>query len=282
MTDLDRRLHPYRKNLAAEYLRGKIESDQFVTGQQRQICKGHAPLKRLPDPAAPLDTELLFGELVQLYDERDGWSWIQSELDGYVGYAENHMITETLLAPTHTVIMPATYLYPAPDLKLIPNDWLPMNAQVNVSESIGKYSNLASGGWVFSAHLARINTPALDHCEVAQMFLYSPYLWGGKTCVGIDCSGLLQISLARCSKEIPRDSDMQMDAGQPIEYDGDERVLQRGDLVFWRSHAGIWIDPQSFIHANAANMLVTVERLNDVAAQIVVDSGDTILSVRRV
>jgi len=282
MTALDRRLHPFREDLAAEYLRGKIEADRFVPGQRRQVCSGHVPLRRRPDPAAPLDTELLFGETVQLYDERDGWSWVQSEVDGYVGYAESQMIAEALSVPTHSVVVPATYLYPEPDLKLAPKDLLPMIAQVNVCESTGKYSKLASGGWVFSTHLAPINTQAPDHCDVAQMFHYSPYLWGGKTSAGIDCSGLLQVSLARCCKEIPRDSDMQTGAGQPVEYDGDDRVLQRGDLVFWRGHAGIWIDPQSFIHANATDMLVMIERLDDVAARIEADSGNPIICVRRV
>ena len=282
MTTLDRRLHPFREDLAAEYLRGKIEADRFVPGKRRQICSGHVPLRRSPDPAAPLDTELLFGETVQLYDERDGWSWIQSEVDGYVGYAESRMIAEALSAPTHSVIVPATYLYPEPDLKLVPKDWLPMTALVNVCESSDKFCNLASGGWVFSSHLAPINTPAPDHCDVARMFLSSPYLWGGKTSAGIDCSGLLQVSLARCSKAIPRDSDMQTGAGRPVEYDGDDHVLQRGDLVFWRDHAGIWIDLQSFIHANATDMLVTIERLDDVAARIEADSGGSILCVRRV
>ena len=282
MTTLDRRLHPFREDLAAEYLRGKIEADRFVAGQRRQICSGHVPLRQSPNPAAPLDTELLFGETVQLYDEQDGWSWVQSEVDGYVGYAESRMIAEALSPPTHSVIVPATYLYPEPDMKLAPKEWLPMTALVNVSEGTGKYSKLAAGGWVFSTHLAPINTPAPDHCDVARMFLYSPYLWGGKTSAGIDCSGLLQISLARCCKEIPRDSDMQTDAGQPVEYNGDDRLLRRGDLVFWRSHAGIWIDPQSFIHANATDMLVTIERLDLVAARIEADSRDSILCVRRV
>jgi len=282
MTAFDKRLHPFREDLAAEYLRGKIEADRFTPGKRRQICSGHVPLRRLPDPTAPLDTELLFGETVQLYDERDGWSWVQSEVDGYVGYAESRMIAETLSIPTHSVIVPATYLYPEPDLKIAPIDWLPMTAIVNVCESTGKHCKLTSGGWIFSTHLSPINTPAPDHCDVARMFLYSPYLWGGKTTAGIDCSGLLQVSLARCCKKISRDSHMQQGAGWPVEYDGDNRVLQRGDLVFWRGHAGIWIDPQSFIHASATDMLVTIEQLDDVAARIEAASGDPILCVRRV
>ena len=282
MTTLDRRLHPFREDLAAEYLRGKIEADRFVPGQRRQICGGHVPLRRSPDPAAPLDTELLFGETVRLYDERDGWSWVQSEVDGYVGYAESRMISEALLVPNHSVIVPATHLYPDPDLKSAPKDWLPMTALVNVSEGTEKYSKLASGGWIFSTHLAPINTPALDHCDVARMFLNSPYLWGGKTSAGIDCSGLLQVSLARCCKEIPRDTDMQTSSGTPVKYEGDDRVLQRGDLVFWPGHAGIWIDSQSFIHANATDMLVAIEPLDRVAARIEAASSDSILCVRRI
>jgi cell wall-associated NlpC family hydrolase len=282
MTTLDRRFHPFRDDLSAEYLRGQVETERFVPGRRCQVSSDHVPLRRTPDPAAVLDTELLFGETVQLYDERNGWAWIQSEVDGYVGYAESQLLTATPLEPSHSVAVLATHLYPKPDLKAAPIGWLPMTARVNVGKGAGVYSNLTSGGWIYAAHLAPIGVHATDHCEVAQKFLDCPYLWGGKTSTGIDCSGLLQVSLARCDKEIPRDSDMQTRAGTPVKYEGDDRVLRRGDLVFWPGHAGIWIDSQSFIHANAANMLVTIEPLDRVAARIEAASGDSILCVQRI
>ncbi len=282
MNSLDSRLHAFRADLAAEHLRGKVEAKNFVVGQRRQVTCGRAALRREPDAAAVLDTELLFGEPVQLYDERDGWAWVQSEDDGYVGYTEIKTLSAEPLQPTHRVAVLATHLYPVPDLKSAATDWLPMTAWVCVCESEDSFCRLASGGWVFASHLAAIESYDSDHSEIAGKFLDVPYLWGGKTSAGIDCSGLLQVSLASCGKAIPRDSDMQTGIGQAVGYEGDEGVLQRGDLVFWHGHAGIWIDPQTFIHANATDMLVATEPLNVVTARIEAASGGTILCVRRI
>ena len=282
MNSLDRRLHAFRPDLAAEHLQGKVEARNFVAGRSRQVTCGRAALRRQPDTAAALVSEFLFGEGVQLYDEQDGWAWVQSEDDGYVGYTESKTLSAQLLEPTHRVAVLATYLYPEPDLKSAPTDWLPLTARVRVGESQHNFCRLASGGWVFTNHLAAIESYASDHCESARKFLEVPYLWGGKTSAGIDCSGLLQVSLASCGKAIPRDSDMQTGIGRAVSYDGDEGALQRGDLVFWRGHAGIWIDPQTFIHANATDMLVATAPLSQVAAQIETASGDSILCVRRI
>ncbi len=282
MNSLDSRLHAFRADLAAEHLRGKVEARNFVTGQRRQVTCGRAALRRNPDAAAALDTELVLGETVQLYDQQGGWAWVQSEDDGYVGYTESKTLTAEPLQLTHRVAALATHLYPEPDLKSAATDWLPMTARVRVGESENGFCRLASGGWVFAGHLAAIESYASDHCEIARKFLDVPYLWGGKTSAGIDCSGLLQVSLASCGKAIPRDSDMQTSIGRAVSYEGDEGALQRGDLVFWHGHAGIWIDPQTFIHANATDMLVATEPLSRVAARIEAASGDSILCVRRI
>ena len=282
MNNLDSRLHAFRADLAAEHLLGKVEAKKFVAGQPRQVALGRAALRRAPEAKAPLDTELLFGERVQLYDEQDGWAWVQSESDGYVGYTESKTLSTKLLEPTHRVAELATHLYPVPDLKSAPTDWLPMTARVCVGEIEDTFCHLASGGWVYAAHLAPIDAHASDHCDIARKFLDVPYLWGGKTSAGIDCSGLLQVSLASCGKAIRRDSDMQVNAGRAVAYDGDETMLRRGDLVFWHGHAGIWIDPQTFVHANATDMLVASEPLSRVAARIEAASGDAILCMRRI
>ena len=132
------------------------------------------------------------------------------------------------------------------------------------------------------AHLAPLGDYESDHAAVALRFLGAPYLWGGKTSIGLDCSGLIQLSLGRCGRDVARDSDMQAASiGEAVEYSGDEAVLKRGDLVFWRGHAGIWIDPARFVHANATDMMVAVAPLAEIAARIETTSGETVSTVRR-
>lgn len=280
--DLDRRLHPYRQDLAAEYLRGRVKAERFVIGRTCQIRVERAPVRPKPDADTALETECLFGEIVQVYEEVDGWAWIQSELDEYVGYIESTMISDDVFKATHSVSQLGTYLYPEPNIKSAPIALLPMTARVAVKESIDQFCRLLSGGWVHGAHLAPIGSYSPDHCEVARKFLYTPYLWGGKTKSGIDCSGLLQVSLARCGMFIARDSDLQINLGRPVEFDGDDRILQRGDLVFWPGHVGIWIDSKSLVHASASAMLVTIEPLHRVSTRIGLLMGKTFPQIRRV
>ncbi len=282
MSNLDKRLHPYREDLAAMHLRDKIEAENYVVGRRFQVNCGSAPLRRLPDKKAVLDTELLFGETVILYDEDKGWAWVQSEIDGYVGYTERSGLNSEPLQSTHSVTVLASHIYPEPDLKTVPIYSLPMTARVTVNDKTNNYYKLASGGWIFAGHLEPIHIHAVDHCEIARMFLNIPYLWGGKTSVGIDCSGLLQVSLARCGKLIPRDSDMQISSGQSVLYTSDEKDLRRGDLVFWPGHAGILLESQTIIHANATEMRVTMAPLDDLVAKIEESTGDKIIAVRRV
>ena len=281
MDKLDSRLHAFRADLAAEHLRGKVKATNFAAGQRRQVTLGHVALRRAPEPNAPLDTELLFGESVQLYDDQNGWAWVQSERDGYVGYTGSESLSAKPLEATHRVSVVATHLYPLPELKSVPTDWLPMTACVCVANTESDFCELASGGWMFANHLVAIDVHAEDHCDTALMFRNAPYLWGGKTSAGIDCSGLLQVSLASCGKHIPRDTDMQKSIGKAVDYRGADEKLQRGDLVFWRGHAGIWVDQQTFIHANATDMLVATEPLSAVATRIETGSGEPILCVRR-
>ncbi len=282
MTALDPRINPYRADLAAARLRGQVSAARFVSGTQKAVLKGSTPLRRTPEINAALDTELLFGELVTVYEERAGWAWLQSETDDYVGYTESVALGDPPGPATHSLAVLRSYVFPEPDLKIPPLDLLSMGASVVVVGEDGAYSQMASGGWVYSRHLAKLDDVEADHVEIALRFMGTPYLWGGKTSIGLDCSGLIQVALARCGQAVPRDTDMQEAAiGAAITYTGDNAELQRGDLVFWPGHAGIWIDANRFVHANATDMMVAVAPLSHVAAYIEDATGDRISSVRR-
>ncbi len=282
MATLDPRTHPYRADLAAEHLRGSVDAERYSSGVRKTVIKGVAPLRRAPRMDASLETELLFGESVTVFDEKDGWSWLQADTDSYVGYALSETLGADTSPPTHHVAVLRSYIFPEPDLKTPPLDLLSMTAAVRVTGQNGAYSALDGSGWIYSRHLAPVGDNEADHCGVAIRFLGAPYLWGGKTSVGLDCSGLIQVSLARCGQSVPRDTDMQeQEIGTAVVFAGDQSVLQRGDLVFWPGHAGIWIDPNRFVHANATDMMVAVAPLSDVAAYIEEATGHPIRTVRR-
>jgi cell wall-associated NlpC family hydrolase len=155
-----------------------------------------------------------------------------------------------------------TFVYPGPNLKLPYRDYLTLNAKVAVMETEGDYARLATGGWVYAPHLAGLDAFETDCVSVAERFLHTPYLWGGKTSLGIDCSGLAQTALAAAGIAAPRDSDMQERAlGTPIGVKPDLGGLRRGDLVFWKGHVGLMMDESNFIHATGHSMTVMIEPL---------------------
>jgi hypothetical protein len=285
MEHLDRRFHPIREDLAAAYLTDQIAAPRYVDGEDHQVNKGALSLRRAPRDDAPLDTELLYGERVRVYENVNGWSWLQNETDCYVGYAPSAGLTAVLHKPTHVVCAVATFLYPEPDIKAPPLDRLGMGARVAVAENTGLFSRCAEGGWVFSKHLAPVGENASDHAGIALQFLGVPYLWGGKTSLGLDCSGLVQIALDRCGVAAPRDTDIQArDLGTTIGHgaiDIRNSILARGDLVFWPDHVGIFVDENIFVHANATDMAVTVAPLEDVECGVKTATGEAITDIRR-
>ncbi len=282
MTSPNPRLNAYRPGLAAEHLRDTIKADRYSTGIAKTVIKGSLPLRRSPDPNAPLDTELLFGDTVTVYDDQSGWAWLQATSDDYVGYTPSEGLGNEQEPPTHYVTALRTYLFPEPDLKSPPLDLLSMASTVRIDVQDGTYSRIANGGWLYGKHLAPIGKFATNHCGIALRFLGTPYLWGGKTSIGLDCSGLTQVALALCGQSVARDTGMQeKTVGTPIAFSGDDSVLRKGDLVFWPGHVGIWIDAAHFVHANATDMMVAVAPLSHVAAYIKEATGDEICAVRR-
>ena len=213
----DKRVNAWRDDLADARLAGKVPASRFVEGQRRQVVAGFAPLRGQPTRDAPLVSELLFGETVRVFDEKDGIAWVQSEDDGYVGYTERSALGGDIHAPTHRVAALHTCVFPEPHIRAPARDLLPMGAAVTVTGADGRYSALVGGGWVPTRHLAEDGAHETDFVAVAERFLGVPYVWGGRTSRGLDCSGLTQIALRRCGVAAPRDSDMQETAlGSPV------------------------------------------------------------------
>ncbi len=284
MSDLrDPRLTPARPDLAASSLRGQVEAERFAEGVPRVVLAPVADLRRHPRADASLDTQALCGAALTLFDEREGWSWVQLAADNYVGYVASDAIGPTGATPTHRVVANRTFVYPAPDMKTAVRAALPLDAAVAVADAEGAYARLADGGFVYAAHLAPLSRVAEDFVAVAERLLHVPYLWGGRSPLGIDCSGLVQLSLACSGHAAPRDTPRQEEAiGRPLKLTPEFDGLQRGDLVFWAGHVGIMRDATTLLHANAHHMSVASESLRSAAARILSNARSPVTSLRRI
>ena len=265
----DPRVTPARKDLAAAHLEGKVEAARFAEGTPYDVARGRAALRLAPATDARIDTELLFGERFTVYEIANGWAWGQSQLDDYVGYVAADELRAPGKAADHRVTFPMTPLLPAPDFKRPARDMLPMNAKVKVMDRDGFFARIAPEGYVFAGHIAPIGTKAGDWVTVAEKFAGVVYLWAGKTFAGVDCSGLVQTALEAGGIAAPRDADMQEAAlGRALEIRSDLGGLARGDLVFWKDHVGVMLDPSRILHANTHFMAAIVEPLSEAVARI--------------
>ncbi len=278
----DPRVNCYRDDLAASYLQGKVAGRRFVSGRRAQVSECGVPLLRRPSADSPQDSQLLTGETVQIYDEVDGYAWIQSEVDGYVGYALSSAFSEQVTDPTHCVSVIRSFVYPEPDIKTPPIGTVNMAAQVSVTKTYQRFSQISCGGWIYSDHLMRTDRPEPDFVATALRFLEMPYLWGGKGNLGIDCSGLVQVALMRSGQACPRDAYMQAKAlGIEIPGEDGNFSMRRGDLIYWPGHVAILLDSDSVVHASGHHMLVTIEPWRDVDARVREETGGRSIEVLR-
>ncbi|PWJ80921.1 cell wall-associated NlpC family hydrolase [Pseudaminobacter salicylatoxidans] len=273
MTARDARLHAFRPDLADARLKGQVSAERFVTGRPARIAASVADLKKSPRDDSAIDTQLIHGDEVLVFDETPGWAWVQAERDGYVGYVVQSAIVPREHAPTHRVIVPRTFVYPGPDLRFARAGELSMGALVTVTgqaETRGTaYALLSSGQAVVAGHIAPVEAVAEDYVAVAETFLNTPYLWGGVSGFGIDCSGLVQLSMLMAGRSVLRDTDMQeASVGDPIVPGADFSGLRRGDLVFWKGHVAIMTDAENMIHANGHTMMVSREGLREAVERI--------------
>lgn len=278
----DSRLTPARPDLAAGYLQGKVKAARFVDGDIREVVDAQAPLRHAPRPDSPLDTEVLKGERVTIYEtNEEGWCWGQLATDGYVGWLPANALATPGPDSTHKVIALRTLVFPGPDIKSPPIEVLPFGARLAITRETERFAVTASGGHVPLVHLAPLGHVESDVVAVAEQFLGAPYLWGGKTNLGLDCSGLVQITLAACGIPCLRDSDMQEKTlGVPLDPDIALANIRRGDLVFWKGHVALVRDEMSFIHANAHHMAVAIEPI-DAAVKRIATSGRRVTAVKR-
>jgi cell wall-associated NlpC family hydrolase len=280
---LDPRLTPWRADLAAKDLEGKVKAARFVEGRRMEVMAPQAPLRREPRPDALLGTEALKGERVTVYDaDAEGWSWGQLAADRYVGWLPSAALAPPGPAPTHKVMALRTIVFPGPSIKLPPHETLPLGAALNIVRIEERMAVTPSGAYVPAAHLVRIGDKETDFVAVAERFVGTPYLWGGKTALGLDCSGLVQIALSACGLSCPRDSDMQESAlGALVDHQASSFQFARGDLIFWSGHVAIARDRESLVHANAFQMAVVIEPIAETIGRIRGMESE-ITSVRRV
>jgi cell wall-associated NlpC family hydrolase len=276
---MDKRLHVYRADLADIRLQGQAEADRFVAGTAVQFVAPCTPVHRAPQRDSMQLTQALMGETALVFENVNGWAWVQLDHDKYVGYVRSESLSAAVQPTTHSVCVASTLIYPKPDLKTQPAILVPMNAKLSVIGVHGQYSELSTGGFVFTKHIS-VDVAQSDYVAIAEKFLNVTYLWGGRTQSGLDCSGLVQTALHACGISCPRDADMQEKELGTTLHINDLDGLKRGDLVFWAGHVGIMYDESNLLHANGFHMQTVIEPLK-LAATRIADSEKPITSLKR-
>jgi cell wall-associated NlpC family hydrolase len=250
------------------------QAGRYVDGELRAVVAPVADLLREPDGA--LDCQLLFGAEFLVLEDRDGWSFGQAVRDGYVGYVRSDQLQQAV-AVSHKITALASHVYSAADMKSDAVKTLPFGARLR-GQIEGDFLGLSGGGFVPVQHIKPIGEIEPDFVARFESFLGIPYLWGGNSTWGMDCSGALQLALHAAGRDCPRDTDMQvLELGNKL---ADDAPLKRGDLIFWQRHVGVMLDPETLIHANAHHMAVAVEPLGRAIKRIEM-AGDGSVTARR-
>jgi hypothetical protein len=264
---LDPRTNAYRPDLADISLRDTVTAEKYVEPVIRQCLSGVLPMLATPDMDAKQTSQVKYGEFLDVFETcDDGFVWAQNRFDRYVGYIPaNDALGDSIAMMSNRVSALRTFVYPEPDLKSPPVDELTLGSFVSIAGETEKFLELMNGGFVFSKHIqATEYAETKDYVFTAGRLLHAPYLWGGRTPKGIDCSGLIQLSLEMAGIDVPRDSDQQREAfGKPLDNHWRDHAWERGDIVFFPGHVGIMTGIDHMIHANAFTMDVTVEPLSD-------------------
>ena len=262
----DPRLTPARSDVAAAKLKGQVDAERFVEAVPHQVKVGASVLREAPSFVARLESQLLCGEIFDVYDrDDDGWVWGQARLDGYVGYARAESFDTDIHEPTHRVAVLRMLVFPEPDKKSQPPSPLSLNAKLKIVAHENSFAGLSRGGWVYAAHIAPLDAKLEDWVASAERFVGLPYLWGGKDSSAADCSGVVQSALETGGVFAPRDADLQeKSVGRPVEPGA---PLKRGDLVFWPGHVGVMRSPTELLHANAFHMQTVIEPLAEAIAR---------------
>ena len=271
---MDRRRFPANERVAHESLSGQLEGVEFVPGHPLSVAVPVADLRRHSD--GPRERQLLYGQTVNVLETLNGWSFVSSGPGDYVGYVSAGSLTQTDTA-THWVKARATHLYSAPDFKAAERHSLSLGSSLTVIGASDRFLE-TRGGFVPKVHVWEVAKTYKDPVAVVELLLGTPYLWGGNSGFGIDCSGLVQIGCRACGIPCPGDSDMQQaELGVLLP---DDAPMQRGDLLFWKGHVAWVAGPDSLIHANAFHMAVSYEPLHD-AIQRIEAQGDGPVTARK-
>jgi hypothetical protein len=271
MNELDPRFTLARPEQAALALEGVVDAPRYTVPHPMRMARPSAGLHRAPDPASERMDELIYGERFDALGEQGDFLWGQARRDGYVGYVARDALTLADGLPTHRVRAIRTFAFVQPSIKSRPVGPLSLNALIRIEAEEGDFARDEDGFWFWHEHLAPIGVFEPDPAAVAERFLGAPYLWGGRTSVGLDCSGLVQQALYACGQACPRDTDLQADLGRTVT----RAELARGDLVCWNGHIGMMLDAERLIHANGHHMAVAIEPVDDAIARIEARAGAT-------